>query len=482
MRYLRLATIQDEAIGPYLDATDGVTEEVGLTPATEIAKDGAAYGAGPTGTHDAEGWYTVTFSATHTDTLGSFMLKSQDSATHLPVWHEFMVVPAVVYDAMILGTDNLDVDLIATATSAQLVDDVWDEVLTGATHNVATSSGRRLRTLQDFGLYEGGAVWIDTVNGTAGTVDFENGTVNNPVDSIADALTIAGSVGLVIFHVLPGSSFTLAASVAGFEFIGFSYTVALGGQSISGTLFEGAMITGNDSGANAVRAHFVRCEMGTNTLGEHTFKGCQLAGDIVLAEAADYFWDQCYSGVAGLSTPAVDYQAAVETKTLSLRHYSGGIELKNHGAGSGTHSTSIEGHGQLVINANCAGGAVAVRGHFKVTETGTVTLTDRVNFESLLDDGTAVYDRATDSLQEISDALPTAIENADALLDRADSIETGLTLRGAQRLIAAASAGKLSGGATTTITIRNAVADSKARITATVDASGNRSAITEDVT
>lgn len=69
-----------------------------------------------------------------------------------------------------------------------------------------------------------------------------------------------------------------------------------------------------------------------------------------------------------------------------------------------------------------------------------------------------------------------------ALLDLAAGVETGLTLRQAMRLLAAASAGKLSGAATTTIVIRNAVADSKDRITATVDADGNRSAITVDLT
>jgi hypothetical protein len=78
-------------------------------------------------------------------------------------------------------------------------------------------------------------------------------------------------------------------------------------------------------------------------------------------------------------------------------------------------------------------------------------------------------------------AIPTATENADAYLDRADAIETGLTPRGAMRLDASALAGKLSGAATTTATFRNAVADSKDRIVATVDADGNRLAITTDV-
>jgi hypothetical protein len=66
------------------------------------------------------------------------------------------------------------------------------------------------------------------------------------------------------------------------------------------------------------------------------------------------------------------------------------------------------------------------------------------------------------------------------LLDEED-IETGLTLRQALRVIAAATAGKVSGGGTSTITIRNAVADGANRIVATVDSNGNRSAITYDL-
>lgn len=61
-------------------------------------------------------------------------------------------------------------------------------------------------------------------------------------------------------------------------------------------------------------------------------------------------------------------------------------------------------------------------------------------------------------------------------------IEAGLTAQQAMRVIAAAMAGKSTGGATSTITFRNAVADSKDRIIATVDGDGNRTAITTDVT
>jgi hypothetical protein len=71
---------------------------------------------------------------------------------------------------------------------------------------------------------------------------------------------------------------------------------------------------------------------------------------------------------------------------------------------------------------------------------------------------------------------------ANAILDAVNGVEEGLTVRHALRLIAAATAGKISGAATTTITIRNAVVDDKQRIIATVDGDGNRSAITYDLT
>jgi hypothetical protein len=97
-------------------------------------------------------------------------------------------------------------------------------------------------------------------------------------------------------------------------------------------------------------------------------------------------------------------------------------------------------------------------------------------------DALNAYDPPTKAeLDSAVDALPTAAENAAALMDLANGIETSITPRQALRLILAASAGKLSGAATTTIVIRN-VGDSKDRITATVDSSGNRSAVTVDAT
>lgn len=60
-------------------------------------------------------------------------------------------------------------------------------------------------------------------------------------------------------------------------------------------------------------------------------------------------------------------------------------------------------------------------------------------------------------------------------------IENGMTAEEVMRILLAVNAGKSDGGGSTTITFRDQ-ADTKDRITATVDASGNRSALSLDAT
>jgi hypothetical protein len=104
-----------------------------------------------------------------------------------------------------------------------------------------------------------------------------------------------------------------------------------------------------------------------------------------------------------------------------------------------------------------------------------LAVVDGVADDILVDTGTTI------PAQISALSIPTANENADALLDRADAIEAGLTLRGATRLNTAVLAGKVSGGGTGTEVFRN-VGDTKDRVTSTVDVDGNRTAVTTDAT
>lgn len=75
---------------------------------------------------------------------------------------------------------------------------------------------------------------------------------------------------------------------------------------------------------------------------------------------------------------------------------------------------------------------------------------------------------------------PSAEDVAWAVLDTS-FVESGLTVRQALKLMAAAMAGKVTGAEGDTVRIRSAVADDKERIVAAVDGSGNRTAITVDL-
>lgn len=155
MRVLKQSTAATVLLGPFLDKTDGVTEESGLaTTGTEISKAGGAFAAGPTlGTHDSDGWYPISLTTTHTNTLGDLTVKVHDAATHLPVWAHFTVLPANVYDSLVAGSDALqvhaneitaglitataiatgaiDADALAADAAAEIADAVWDEDATG---------------------------------------------------------------------------------------------------------------------------------------------------------------------------------------------------------------------------------------------------------------------------------------------------------------------------------------------------------------
>jgi len=280
-----------------------------------------------------------------------------------------------------VGSVTADVGITATA-----VDNIWDEVLTGATHNVTDSAGRRLRDLQEFGVYEGGAVWIDTVNGTAGTTDFESGTAFNPVDSIADANTLAASLGLSRFQIASGSTITFAATQTNQIFTGDNWTLALGGQSIIGTTIMGADVSGVASGVGTKQT-FKNCILGVMSHVKNTHLiNCGLSGNQTIVEAGDFFYDQCHSAVPNTGTVTFDFGAALNSSNLNVRHHSGGWNVENMGAGTGTYNATFEGDGQIIWAASCSATSNAsIRGEWRITDNASGAVT-----ETLDDNQTAV--------------------------------------------------------------------------------------------
>lgn len=122
--FLKQSTAQTVRFGPFLDSTDGITAETGLTIAQadmQLSKDGGAFSQkNVTGnaTHDADGWYSTSLNTTDTATVGELLLQVTVSGA-LPVWTRWYVVEEAIYDALFATSANI---FTGAAGSSQLTD------------------------------------------------------------------------------------------------------------------------------------------------------------------------------------------------------------------------------------------------------------------------------------------------------------------------------------------------------------------------
>lgn len=111
--FLKVATAATVVAGPFRAIADGYTACVSLTTQAGryiVNGTGAAFTAS-TWTHDANGSYLVGLSTTHTGTVGRLRLTFTDAATYYPVTEDFVVLPALIYDSFVGGTDTLQTDI-----------------------------------------------------------------------------------------------------------------------------------------------------------------------------------------------------------------------------------------------------------------------------------------------------------------------------------------------------------------------------------
>lgn len=142
--WLKQSTAVDVLIGPFVDSTNGNDTEEALTIEDEhvlLSKNGQALAAkndANDATHDDLGYYNCPLNGTDTNTLGQLCLCVHMEGA-LPVYHEYMVVTANVYDT-ICSTDLFQTDVTQIGGVAQSATDLKDFADTGynpATHKVA---------------------------------------------------------------------------------------------------------------------------------------------------------------------------------------------------------------------------------------------------------------------------------------------------------------------------------------------------------
>ena len=157
------------AVFNYVDAGAAKTlvdATQGQMPAATDVRDGVSYASGAlTGSCKVPAAASVGFGVPVDATTGTAAL------TPASVWDHLLTAITTSSTIGTLLKTNIDATISSrsTATTAGIADAVWDEVLTGATHNIATSAGRRLRILDEERIIAEG----QTVSATTNTITLE---------------------------------------------------------------------------------------------------------------------------------------------------------------------------------------------------------------------------------------------------------------------------------------------------------------------
>lgn len=180
MLLLRQSTAKAVSFGCFVDPADGVTLVVGLVSAIDhastgikLSKNGGAltirHASVTASTYDGYGNYIVTLDTTDTNTLGSLRMQFAAAASCMPVWMDFMVLPADVYDMFVAGTG------LGVGTVSASVNDAAATVLSfvgastlSATDNIYVNS----YLIFTSGALKGLARMITGYNGTTKVLSF----------------------------------------------------------------------------------------------------------------------------------------------------------------------------------------------------------------------------------------------------------------------------------------------------------------------
>lgn len=289
--WLRQSTASQEILlGTFLDSGDGNTAETALVIANtdiKLWKEGGTTEASKNSggaTHIASGRYYAVLDATDTNTLGKLEINVHVAGA-LAVRREFMVLPANVYDSLVLGTDKLDVTAV-------------DGTVTTLTNLPAITAG-----------------WLTAAGIAASAL---NGKGDWPVGKTGYSLTQAFPANFASLSI-DGSGLVNITQAAADKVWGTASRVLTAGTNIA--LAKGTGVTGfNDLDAAGVAA--ATWNAATATYGSAGSYGLLIetnldaqvstvgGGSLTEAGIADAVWDEALAGHAVAGSAGAGLSAA----------------------------------------------------------------------------------------------------------------------------------------------------------------------------
>lgn len=415
MQHLRRNTATRITVGPFLDKTDGITPEVALTATNEkltltvddggvptLVLDTTATASGGSNdlvhiTNDDAGFYDLELAAANVNYSGRARLAITYATDHCPVFHEFMILPEVVFDSLY------------NTVGARPVFGIIDE----GTAQAATATTLQLRSAAAFADNELNGATILITGGSAGVGQraIITGYVSSTDTATVDTwpTTPTGTITYMVFATPPSSTTALPR-------------VDL--RQIAGS---------NVSTSTA--------QLGVNVVN--------LGGTTV--DAA--------SGLINANVKQVSTDATAADNLEAMLDGTGGVTL----------TTALTGN----ITGNLSGSVGSVTGAVGSVASGGIAAASfaagAIDAAAIAANAIGASELATDAVNEIVAAVFARAFDATKM--------SGLTFEQIVGLMASALLAKASGLGTTTATFRNP-GDSANAIVATVDADGNRSAVT----
>lgn len=370
---------------------------------------------------------------------------------------------------------------------------VWDRRLTGATHGIATSAGKRLRQIDAaFEVHSGTA----RVTSTSTTIDLELATADNVTDEIyaGDRCVIVAGTGIGEHGlILSYNSTTQVATMSKAWIITPDATseYILTPADVDVELWNDNSVTGDgdwaelqtDIDAILVHTNELQAVLSAGILARSNNATLESLLGVDDDASEDTLVFQVWEEVITKARHNLANSAAkILRQSGDISQIDGAVsDASPTTTGFDTDLTQVDGFFEdalMVFNNGAANAGIGqpITGYLQVNGAVTFDTPDDWPVTPVNGDDFTIYGIHIHPVTQI----------ADALLDRADGIEpasagTERTVRETLRIVLSACGGKGAGLGGTTATYRD-TNDTKDRITATVDADGNRSAVTLDDT
>lgn len=234
-------------------------------------------------------------------------------------------------------------------------------------------------------------VYLDVNRGEAGT-SFPIGTLTNPSNNLADALTIASENN--IRHISLSGAITLDRDCSGIHFTGSEGgAVNLNNQAIVGSEFYSVKVSGIQSGPASFRNAGINGVTGM----DGNYHSCFFLNTTANAPAANstIFMDNCRSMVPGSDSPVLDFSNG--GISFNCRAYSGGIRVINS-----TDAANIATFEFIAGKFNF--GTVNTAGYFAVRGVLDTSGIDFLSTATIAYDGAVSSSTVTDSIKSEMDA------------------------------------------------------------------------------